>query len=745
MSRNTYDIDPNEFLPDWMGKEEVVSRDYGMAFPYPVNEPVVHPIQSVKQENLTPDDYENNVRNDLFFDPNGMDYAPMESCEYENQYAFYDILKEKYGHVLEEGEIRSSSHENAYDHYDIENEQFSCSREPGIDMRNYHGVPSMDASKSSPSSREGTGSIHFANDPESPPPERGRYTNDYEFPVFPRCVGKPKPIKRIAEPESANFRSPQEGWKRVFQKYSPSTEVLHSPVKHAEANLMPSVATDLHLYGQVWIVSMTEQLYFDNSIILLHKYNDVPEELKYAMRMNFQTVDAVGIAEGMVDLNILGSGSFGDVYRARKADTDDFFAIKFLKHAPKNDFREHTESLLEYLKEKNNLIKARSSPYVVQFFYSVKFPGVNGLFLFFEWCICDLRKYSNIVSFSGSTSSITNQIWLGVEDGFSDILLGVYSSFDDDLYKATLVYIFEVFCSLDFLAKCNVVHQDLKPENIMISTNLHLKIGDFGLVYNTKFITRPSQIHLVEADTINYLESTNYKPVFGGTPNYEDMEIVHRYLLQRNKQAVRELNSSIDLLDFRLPTDPVDANPDFLSDLWSCGIIATELLFGGIHILNPAYFSFPTRYEMGLSDDFRVALLQITYRKRNYKQLIQEGFVKFGGEENVELMKFLASIFRPRRVRALDFVSKKTIYRYKQKVTLKHIDIKKVEKISVFEDMGLNDNNSFLFELPKGLHQLLGQTFHPEYRNMHHLLKNIIKKEKDTFFNLEPGIQSCYL
>ncbi|KAK2947560.1 putative serine/threonine protein kinase [Blattamonas nauphoetae] len=63
-------------------------------------------------------------------------------------------------------------------------------------------------------------------------------------------------------------------------------------------------------------------------------------------------------------------------------------------------------------------------------------------------------------------------------------LLASFGYFDEAIAKQ---YIAEIILSVDFLHRHNVVHCDLKPDNLLIGADGHLRLTDFGLSFNAMF------------------------------------------------------------------------------------------------------------------------------------------------------------------------------------------------------------------------------------------------------------------
>ncbi|KAF9924451.1 hypothetical protein BGZ65_008318 [Modicella reniformis] len=128
-------------------------------------------------------------------------------------------------------------------------------------------------------------------------------------------------------------------------------------------------------------------------------------------------------------LRVLGVGSFGKVYQVRKKDTGRIYAMKVLdkKQVIEQKQVEHT------IAERNVLIQALQSPFIV----GLKF------------------------SFQTPTKLYLNE--------------GIFSEPRARFYAAELVL------ALEHLHSRNVVYRDLKPENVLLSSQGHIVLVDFGL------------------------------------------------------------------------------------------------------------------------------------------------------------------------------------------------------------------------------------------------------------------------
>lgn len=100
------------------------------------------------------------------------------------------------------------------------------------------------------------------------------------------------------------------------------------------------------------------------------------------------------------------------------------------------------------LKKERDVFKVVSGDFVVKAVYS----------FIHESYICFVMEYM----YGGDFGSIINK----------------YGYLDESIAK---FYISEVILAVDYMHKIGVIHRDLKPDNILLDTQGHIKLTDFGL------------------------------------------------------------------------------------------------------------------------------------------------------------------------------------------------------------------------------------------------------------------------
>ncbi|XP_067621281.1 cGMP-dependent protein kinase 1 [Eurosta solidaginis] len=187
----------------------------------------------------------------------------------------------------------------------------------------------------------------------------------------------------------------------------------------------------------------------------------------------------------------LGAGAFGCVDLV--AYKDKTFAVKILKKIDviKQDQVEHVYS------EKQVMMQCRSSPFIIELYKTFR----NEKFVYFLMEAC-----------------LGGDVWT---------VMSQRRFFDEKTAKFIAGCVVEAF---DFLHSLNIIYRDLKPENLMLTTDGYCKLVDFGF-----------------AKHIPLNQKTN---TFAGTPEYVAPEII------------------------------LDRGHDRAVDYWALGILIFELLVG---------------------------------------------------------------------------------------------------------------------------------------------------------------------
>ncbi|KAI3705995.1 hypothetical protein L1987_76247 [Smallanthus sonchifolius] len=222
----------------------------------------------------------------------------------------------------------------------------------------------------------------------------------------------------------------------------------------------------------------------------------------------------------------ISRGAFGRVFLAKKRTTGDLFAIKVLKKA--DMIRKNAvESILA---ERDILISVRN-PFVVRFFYS--FTCRENLYLVMEY--------------------------LNGGDLYS--LLRNLGCLDEDVAR---VYIAEVVLALEYLHSLRVVHRDLKPDNLLIAHDGHIKLTDFGL----------SKVGLINSTVTDDLSG----PAVNGTSLLGEHE--SQSSLSESQQERRKNRSAVGTPDYLAPEILLGTGHGMSADWWSVGVILFELIVG---------------------------------------------------------------------------------------------------------------------------------------------------------------------
>ncbi|OAF71524.1 Cell division protein kinase 5 [Intoshia linei] len=157
----------------------------------------------------------------------------------------------------------------------------------------------------------------------------------------------------------------------------------------------------------------------------------------------------------------IGEGTYGTVYKCLWIKCNKIVAVKMVnllddEGIPSSAFREIC--ILHELNHEN----------VVRLYNVI--TNVEQLLMVFEYCTLDLKNYFDQLE----------------------------SPISKDLVKQ---FMYQLMCGLNYCHKMNVIHRDLKPQNILLDKNYNIKLADFGLA---RVFGLPAKAYSSEVVTLWY-------------------------------------------------------------------------------------------------------------------------------------------------------------------------------------------------------------------------------------------------
>ncbi|RKP04689.1 kinase-like domain-containing protein, partial [Thamnocephalis sphaerospora] len=240
----------------------------------------------------------------------------------------------------------------------------------------------------------------------------------------------------------------------------------------------------------------------------------------------------------------ISKGAFGSVYLAKKHATDDYYAIKVLR---KSDMVAKNQ-VTNVKAERMILMMQRDSPYVVRLFYS--FQSKDYLYLVME--------YLN----GGDCASLVKTLGGLTEDWARS-------------------YLAEVTLGLEYLHGLGVIHRDMKPDNLLIDQDGHLKLTDFGLS-RLGFLGRRARGDTAQSGSVTAGTNTPGTPNTPIGPSFLD-EISQKQQ-QQSEQNGGDGKSGpkafVGTPDYLAPESILGTGQDDMVDWWALGVICYEFIYG---------------------------------------------------------------------------------------------------------------------------------------------------------------------